>query len=360
VAIVGSGASGLAAGTEASRAGAHVIVVDENMMPGGQLFKQIHKFFGSYKHYAGIRGYEIGKELLEEAKKSGVEILLNSYVCGVNGRNLAVAEVGSVRWLKSKQIIFACGASEKLISFPGWTLPMVMCAGAAQTMVNVHRVLPGRRFLMVGAGNIGLIVAYQLLQAGAEVVAIVEALPHIGGYDVHASKVRRAGVPIMTSHTIKEAHGKDRVEEATVVALDDEMKPVPNSESKFDVDAICLAVGLKPNLELLLSAGCKTMFLPAIGGRVPIHDENMETTINDVYVAGDAAGIEEASTAIEQGRLAGVAAAYKLGYLSKSAAEGMKATFSETLSDLRSGPFAEQRKLAKEELIKTAQRMKGL
>jgi thioredoxin reductase len=276
----------------------------------------------------------------------------------VRGRDLAVVEGDSVRWKTAKQVIFACGASEKLINFPGWTLPGIMGAGAAQTMVNVHRVLPGRRFLVVGAGNIGLIVAYQLLQAGAEVVAILEALPHIGGYGVHASKVRRAGVPIMTSHTIKEAHGKDRVEGATIVALDEKMVPVPNSELKLDVDVICLAVGLKPNLELPLMAGCKTMFLSALGGRVPIHDENMETTVKDVYVAGDVAGIEEASTAIEQGRLAGVAAAYKLGYLSKSNADDMKATLSETLSDLRSGPFGEQRKLAKRELVQTAHNVK--
>jgi thioredoxin reductase len=358
LAVVGAGAAGLAAGIEASRVGARVVLLDENMKPGGQLFKQIHKFFGSHKHYAGTRGYDIGKKLLEEAGENGAEVHLNSSVCEVRGKELTVVENDEIRRIRASKIIFASGASEKVISFPGWTLPMVMGAGAAQTMVNVYRVLPGRRFLVVGSGNIGLIVSYQLLQAGAEVVAIVEALPHIGGYGVHAAKVRRAGIPIMTSHTIKEAYGKDRVEAATVVALDTNMRPIPNSELRFDVDVVCLAVGLKPNLELPLMAGCKTMVLPALGGRVPIHDENMETTIENVYVAGDVAGIEEASTAIEQGRLAGIAAAHKLGYLSRDKANELRTVVSQTLSDLRSGPFGEQRRLAKQELVQAANGIK--
>lgn len=361
VAVVGGGSAGLVAATEASKAGAKVILIDENAKPGGQLFKQIHKFFGSHRHYANIRGFEIGEKLLEEAHKNGVDIKLNTIVFGILGNEIGILENETrAKWLKAKTIILCCGASEKLISFPGWTLPGVMGAGAAQTMINIHRVLPGSRFLMIGSGNVGLVVSYQILQAGGEVVAIIEALPKIGGYGVHASKIRRADIPIMTSHTIKEAHGKEKVEAATIGALDENLKLVPGSERRLKVDAICLAVGLKPNIELPLMAGCETMFLEALGGRVPVHDENMETTVEGVYVAGDCAGIEEVSTAIESGRLAGIAAAEKLGYLTKDEAYEPKAHLREVLDELREGPFGIQRKNAKQQLIHRAARVRGV
>ena len=147
VAVVGGGVAGLVAAIEASRYGAKVHLIDENAGPGGQLFKQIHKFFGSHRHYAGIRGFEIGEELLEEARKNGVQVLLNSFVFGIFGKRIGIIEnQTSSKWLEAKVIILCCGASEKTVMFPGWTLPGVMGAGAAQTLINVHRVLPGKRF----------------------------------------------------------------------------------------------------------------------------------------------------------------------------------------------------------------------
>lgn len=111
----------------------------------------------------------------------------------------------------------AAGEKENYMAFPGSTLPGVMGAGAAQTMANVNRVLPDERILMLGSGNVGLIVSYQLMQAGAEVVALVEGAPKIGGYGVHAGKIRRAGVPIYTAHSIKRVFGKDKVEGVKIV-----------------------------------------------------------------------------------------------------------------------------------------------
>lgn len=99
----------------------------------------------------------------------------------------------------------ATGAGENPLAFPGWTLPGVVGAGAIQTMINVHRVSVGKRVLMIGSGNVGLIVTYQLLQAGIDVAGIVEAAPQLGGYGVHAGKVRRAGVPLYVGHTVIEA-----------------------------------------------------------------------------------------------------------------------------------------------------------
>jgi len=228
-----------------------------------------------------------------------------------------------------------------------------MGAGATQTLINIHRVIPGQRILMVGAGNVGLIVTYQLLQAGAEVVAIIEGLSYIGGYGVHASKVLRAGVPILTNHTILQAEGDEKVKGAVIAQVDEKWEPVAGTQETLDVDTICLAVGLSPLAELAWMAGCQSSYIPSLGGWVPLHDENLETSLPGVYVAGDLAGIEEASTAMEEGRLAGLTAAEALGHLSPKEASAKKGEVRERLAALRIGSFGEGRAIAKQKIMET-------
>jgi len=316
IAIVGAGPAGLTAAIECAKAGAKVILIDENVKPGGQLFKQIHKFFGSKEHRAGTRGIHIGEELLAEAENLNIEVWLNAQVCGIyNGSELwVVKNLKESRLVKSKAIIIATGATENAVSFPGWSLPGVIGAGAAQTMINLHAVLPGKKILMIGSGNVGVIVSYQLMQAGAEVVAIVEASPELGGYGVHTAKIRRAGVPFFTSHTVLEAKGKDHVQSVVIVELDKDWQPVKGTEKEFEVDTICVAAGLTPLIELATGAGCQTSYTASLGGHVPKHDDKMRTSLETIYVAGDIAGVEEASTAMEEGRLAGIHAAAGLGF----------------------------------------------
>jgi NADPH-dependent 2,4-dienoyl-CoA reductase/sulfur reductase-like enzyme/Fe-S-cluster-containing hydrogenase component 2 len=353
IAVVGAGPAGLAAAIEAARAGAQVILIDENARPGGQLFKQIHKFFGSEAHRAGVRGVQIGQDLLQEAREASVEIRLNTVAYGLfEDKCLALVCGDHTENLQADAVILATGANENALAFPGWTLPGVMGAGAAQTLINIHRTLPGRRVLMIGAGNVGLIVTYQLLQAGAEVVAIVEGLPHIGGYGVHASKVRRAGVPIFTHHTILRAEGEESVERAVIAQVDENWQPLPGIERILEVDTICLAVGLSPLTELPWMAGAQLVHIPVLGGWVPAHDEDMRTNLPGIYIAGDLAGIEEASTAMEEGRLAGLAAAEALGYLSPEEGAKRKAGVRERLASLRIGSFGEGRAVAKEQIVR--------
>ena len=338
IAIIGSGPAGLAAAIEAAKVGARVTIIDENARPGGQLFKQIHKFFGSQAHGAGIRGFQIGQELCAEAERLGVELLLNTTVYGLfEGRMLGLMNEHGTTLLKAERIIIATGATENALPFPGWTLPGVMTAGAAQTMMNIHRVLPGKRVLMVGGGNVGLIVAYQLLQAGAEVVALVEAAPQIGGYQVHAAKLERAGVKILTSHSIKAALGKNHVESAVVTKIGIGWQPIKGTEQEFDVDIICLSVGLTPNVETAWMADCEFRYAKERGGHVPVLDENMQTTSPGIYVAGDAAGVDEASIAMEEGRIAGIAAAESLGYIESKQAEILKTEYKKLLFELKQG-----------------------
>ena len=355
VVVVGAGPAGLSAAIETAKAGADTVLIDENGTAGGQLFKQIHKFFGSKSHRAGVRGIDIGAKLLLEAEGAGIDLWLSSVVWGLfEGSRLGILRDQRSLEVQARCIVLATGAMENALTFPGWTLPGVITAGAAQTMINIHRVLPGRRVLMVGAGNVGVIVAYQLLQAGAEVAAIVEALPAVGGYGVHAAKVRRAGVPILTSHTILEAHGQQQVEAATIARVDPKLRAIPGTERRLEVDTICLAVGLTPMAELALMAGCQFSYIPDLGGHVPVHDDRMETTVHGIFVAGDITGIEEANTAMEEGRLAGTAIAQDLGYLPPEIAADSMARIRHNLHELRLGQFGEKRARAKAALTGSA------
>jgi NADPH-dependent 2,4-dienoyl-CoA reductase/sulfur reductase-like enzyme len=356
--VVGSGPSGMAASIEAAKRGVEVLVLDENNTAGGQLFKQIHKFFGTSTHYAGVRGFNIGKELLEQFKQYGVELWLNSRVVGLFDDNCVMVEQGkegtskTLHIIKGNKIVLATGGAEKPISFKGWTLPGVMGAGAAQTMINVCRVLPGKKVLMVGSGNVGLIVTYQLLQAGIESAVMVEAAPKIGGYSVHASKIRRAGVQIYKSCTVLEARGESSVEEATICHLDGNGKYIDGTEKIVDVDLITIAAGLRPSIKLAQMYDCACEYFPELGGWTVLHDENMETTCPGVYVAGDSSGVEEANTALDEGRVAGLAIAQSLGKLSHSEGEKLKADVWERLNGLRMGPFGHRRLSAKKNIMR--------
>jgi len=339
--IVGAGPSGLSAAIEAAKRGIEVIVFDENEKPGGQLFKQIHKFFGSKEHRAKIRGFVIGQQLLEEADKLGVTVDLNSTVIGLyQDKEVVVKKDDKITHYKADSIIIATGAAENMVTFPGWTLPGVIGAGAAQTMMNLHGVKPGSKVLMLGSGNVGLVVSFQLMQCGCDVVALVDAAPRVGGYGVHAAKVARTGVPFYLSHTIVKAEGDECVTGVTIAEVDSSFKFIPGTEKHFDVDTICLAVGLSPMSQLLKMAGCKMEDNPKRGGQVPICDEHGRTSLPGIFVAGDVSGIEEASSAMIEGRMAGITAAEYLGYTEKDEMETELASLDQALDGLRQGMFA--------------------
>ncbi len=361
--IVGAGPAGLAAAIEAAKAGADVLIVDLNIKPGGQLFKQIHKFFGSSAHHSGTRGFDIGTMLLDEAKQGGVEIWLKSTVVGLfPGNKVAIQGLGDdggrqMVTLLAKKIIVATGASENVIRFKGCTMPGVMGAGAAQTMVNVNNVQPGSKIVMVGSGNVGLIVSYQLMQAGCEVVALVEAAPKIGGYAVHAAKIARAGVPIYMQHTVKETIADENgcVKAVVIAAVNESFEIIEGTEKTIEADAVTIAAGLKPSTELVRLMRCAFTFNGVFGGWVPLHNRSMETSEPNIYVAGDVTGVEEANTALEEGRLAGISAAQALGLIPDAQALKLKDEVWNRLHALRLGPFGEKRLSEKEKILEEYQ-----
>ncbi|HIE47696.1 TPA: sarcosine oxidase subunit alpha [Candidatus Bipolaricaulota bacterium] len=349
-AVVGAGPAGLSAARTLIRHGVVPLVLDENPHLGGQLIKQTHKFFGSRAERAGTRGFSIAEELAKEAEAEA-EVLRGARVLGLyrdGGRKiLAVSRGEDLLLLQAEHLIVATGAQERFLLFPGNHLPGVYGAGAVQTLMNVYGVLPGKRALMVGAGNVGLIVAYQLLQAGVEVAAVVEAMPEIGGYHVHAAKIRRLGVPILTRHTVIRALGEETVEGAVIAGIDEHFTPIPGTERELEVDLICLATGLVPSARLLEQAGARMAYIPELGGRVPLLGPLMETTVAGVYAAGDCAGIGEASTAMLEGELAALSLLSRRGARVEAEIRRVRGS----LERLRLGPFGERPRAGKERVF---------
>lgn len=341
--VVGGGPAGLSAAITAARGRAEVILIERDDMLGGQLVKQTHRFFGSKDEYAGTRGINIARELREEVKKSeNITVMLDATAQGYYEDGiLGVSHENKFKKIDASKIIAATGASEKMLTFANNDLPGIYGAGAVQTLMNVYGVLPGKKVLMVGAGNIGLIVSYQLLQAGVDVIGIVEAAPEIGGYLVHASKVRRSGVPIYTGYTIKKAIGKESVEKAIICELDDNWKEVPGTEIELEVDTICLAIGLKPLTDILIQAGCEMAYVPQLGGDVAVRDENLKTSCAKFYVAGDSGGIEEATAAMLEGELAALSALIESGF-NKGENIEKRSEVRDKLAELRRGPVGEK------------------
>ncbi|WP_069649543.1 NAD(P)/FAD-dependent oxidoreductase [Caloranaerobacter ferrireducens] len=353
ITIIGGGPAGLCAALSAASSGAKVIIIDRNKKIGGQLIKQTHMFFGSEKQYASKRGFDIAEILSKKLSEftENIEIYLDTTALGIYEDGvITIEKKGEYNKIRSKSIIITTGASEKVLAFPNNDLPGIYGAGAVQTLMNVYGVKPGKKVLMVGAGNIGLIVSYQLLQAGVEVSAIIDAAPRIGGYLVHASKLARMGVPIYTSYTIKEAIGKEYLEKAIIWKLDNNWKPIKGTEKILEVDVMCISVGLSPLSELLFQAGCEMKYITELGGYVPVRDRTYETTKKGIFVAGDVAGVEEASSAMVEGYLAGLYAAKSIGYEHVNFNELVE-DYEKQLNSLRSGPIGEKIRIGIKKLI---------
>ena len=287
VLIIGAGPAGASAALEIASHGSKVLLIDDKHRLGGKLVLQTHSFFGTVADcFAGTRGIDIAAKLADEiSSHPNIRVMLGTtaVACYGDGRIGAVTEE-KYFLVRPRRLLVAAGAREKALAFPGCDLPGVYGAGAFQTLVNRDLVRPSEKLFIVGGGNVGLIAAYHAIQAGIGVVGLVEAMPEVGGYKVHRDKIRRLGVPVWTSHTVKCAGGRGRVESVTVVRVDGKMKEIAGTERTFEADTLLIAVGLNPVDEIFEQA--KSFNLEA-------------------YSAGDALEIAEASAAIFSGKIAG-------------------------------------------------------
>ncbi|MDY6846244.1 MAG: FAD-dependent oxidoreductase, partial [Chloroflexota bacterium] len=297
VLIIGGGPAGLSAAIELGKLGVDVLLVDDKSHLGGKLVLQTHRFFGSTKAvYAGTRGVDIAKLLSQQIDElDSVQVWLETTAVAIFEEKtvgLWRVEKDDYVLIKPDVLLVATGARERSLPFKGNTLPGIFGAGAFQTLVNRDLVKPTDNLFIVGGGNVGLIAGYHALQAGINVVGLVEAMPQCGGYKVHEDKLARFGVPILTSHTILEAKGKDRVKSVVIAELDHDFQPLQGTEQEIPCDCVLIAVGLNPVDEFFQKA----------------KEVNMA-----VFAAGDAEEIAEASAAMFAGKIKGLEIAKHLG-----------------------------------------------
>lgn len=337
--IVGGGPAGLCAAVEARRAGVRsVVVLDEGISPGGQIFRRFGPGFVVSDAAAAGHEFVDGERLIGQARQSGAEIRSATTVWGAWDRRLAFVSGDSRSGsIEAGAIVIATGARDRPVAVPGWTLPGVLTAGAAKTMVAIQRVLPGRRILMAGSGPLALAFAAQLLDYGANVVEVVEAAarPGIGAVArllVHGdaatlldaaryrARLLRRRVPYRHSTVLVRVTGSREVAGAIVATVDGNWRVVPGTERVIEVDTVLTGYGLEASAELARLMGCSLRFDRNLGGWLPETDETMRTSLPLVYAVGDGSGIGGSRLAMEEGRIAGIAAAADLGYLGKDAA----------------------------------------
>jgi thioredoxin reductase len=333
--VVGAGVAGVAAAVEAARAGVEVLLVDEHPVDNDMMAMDVPLVFGQRMDGAVRNRAAMLERVVETnpglagADEAGVDVQLGTYVWGafVNGptiQELPAPMLGLAddrrSWLVGyDRLVVAAGARDVLLGFPGWERAGTLGAAGAAALLTRYRALAARRLVVLGSGTLGLHTAALALAHGVEVMGVVEVDARVRG-DAEAAKVLAArGVPFFTSHTVCAARGRTgEIESVVLVALDGAGAPVPSSERELTCDAVCLAVGLAPNVELLHLVGAQLRFAGGLGGWAPVVDASMRTSAPSVFAAGDCAGyhdgmLADPEIARAQGRVAGLAAAESLG-----------------------------------------------
>ncbi len=299
VVIIGGGPAGIAAANFLfTNTNLSAIIVDDKENLGGKLLLQTHKFFGSVEDcYAGTRGIEIASNISKElrnTKPNNCQIMSSTFFIGVFEDNMiGLFDNNNYYLVKTKSVILATGARERFLTFKGNNLPGIYGAGAFQTLLNRDQIHCSDSVFIVGGGNVGLIAAYHAIQAGIKVAGICDAAGKVSGYKVHLDKIKRYGIPIYTNHVVIEAKGNTRVEEVILSPCDNNFQPTYKEMKDLKIDNLLIAIGLKENNEL---------------------EDNFKNNGINLYKAGDANEIAEASSAMFSGKLAAMKLAKDFNY----------------------------------------------
>lgn len=334
LAVIGGGPAGVAAAVAAAEAGVHVALIDEQGAPGGQIWRQPPP---GITPPAALRPPAEAARLLERleslTRNNRVTRWDRTLVWGHFGDGeLGLLRDDDVYRMRTRRIVVATGAYDLPVPFPGWTLPGVMAAGGVQAFLKAQLLIPGRRILLVGAHPLLLVVAAQLVEAGAEVVAVAFAqspgIAYVGRHrrDLWLQRerwpegwaavrtLRRAGVPILFGSMIARAEGDERVTRAVLTKVDDRWRPLPDAEQDVSCDVVAVGYGFIPATEFTRQAGCRHVWDETAGHWVCEQGPDLRSSIPHIFVAGEAAGIGGAPVAMLEGRLAGLTVAAELGY----------------------------------------------
>lgn len=296
VIVVGGGPAGLAAALKARETGAQrVLILERDRELGGILNQCIHNGFGLHYFKEELTGPEYAGRFVAQLAASGIEVSLDTMVLEITqDRQVhAVSRAGGYQVLQAGAIVLAMGCRERTrgaIGIPGTRPAGVFTAGTAQRYVNMEGYMVGRRVLILGSGDIGLIMARRMTLEGAKVLACVEVMPYSGGLNRNIVQcLQDYDIPLYLSHTIIDIQGKDRVEKAVVAKVDENRRPIPGTEMEFDCDTILLSVGLIPENELTRTAGIE-MDRRTNGAVVY---ENMETGAPGVFACGNVVHVHD-------------------------------------------------------------------
>ena len=290
IVIIGGGPAGLAAAISAKKSGTEsILILERDRELGGILNQCIHNGFGLHTFKEELTGPEYAGRFIEQVKELGIEYKLNTMVMDISPQKIVTAmnrEEGLFE-IQAKAVVLAMGCRERsrgALNIPGYRPAGIFSAGTAQRLVNIEGYMPGREVVILGSGDIGLIMARRMTFEGAKVKVVAELMPYSGGLKRNIVQcLDDYGIPLKLSHTVVDIKGKERLEGVTLAQVDSRGKPIPGTEEEYSCDTLLLSVGLIPENEI--SRGMGVDMNPVTSG--PKVNESLETSIEGVFACGN-------------------------------------------------------------------------
>ena len=290
IVVVGGGPAGLAAAIAAYEAGEHdVLILERDTQLGGILNQCIHNGFGLHTFKEELTGPEYAQRFIDRADELGIERRLGTMVLDISPDRVVttVSAVDGIDRIQAGAVVLAMGCRERprgALATPGYRPAGVYSAGTAQRLVNIEGQMPGREVVILGSGDIGLIMARRMTLEGAHVACVAEIMPYSGGLKRNIVQcLDDFGIPLLLSHTVVDVEGRDRVEAVTIAQVDEHLKPIPGTEVRHPCDTLMLSVGLLPENELSREAGVELS--PVTRG--PVVDQSLQTSVAGIFACGN-------------------------------------------------------------------------
>jgi NADPH-dependent 2,4-dienoyl-CoA reductase/sulfur reductase-like enzyme len=323
--IIGGGTAGLAAAISAKENGINdILILERDKELGGILNQCIHNGFGLHTFNEELTGPEYASRFIDKVVEMGIEYKLNTMVMDISEDKTVTAmnREDGMFTINAKAVILAMGCRERprgALNIPGYRPAGIYSAGTAQRLVNIEGYMPGRKVVILGSGDIGLIMARRMTLEGAEVKVVAEIMPYSGGLKRNIVQcLDDFNIPLKLSHTVVDIEGKDRVSAVTIAQVDDHMKPIPGTEERYECDTLLLSVGLLPENELSRKSNVELSPIH----RGPVVNDSLETSVDGIFACGNVLHVHDLVDFVSQeAAQAGKSAA---NYIKKGSTKGSR------------------------------------